>query len=369
MACASGSSHTITLSDEGFVYYFGRKDYTQIRWGGTGYKIYELLPTRISYLPKIKQIACGHGFVVCVDDEGFLWSFGQNSCGQLGIGTIFDSTTPQKALDIPPVVSVACGSSHTLIITEDTDLWSCGNNEFGQLCLGNKQQQQTFQQTSFSNISKISLGALHSLFQNDEGEIYSCGSNNSGELGLSSSGIVTTPILIPNLPSDIVQFVCGYNHNLFLDSEGNVYSFGERFYGQLGREDNKQNISIPNIPPIRTISCVGYSSFLIDFEGNLWSFGYNKYGQLGHGNTQNRNVPTKVENLKDIQQISYGCWGHHVLVKDSQNKIFAMGHNGCGQLGTGDISDLIAPKEMDAKYFPIWGELISQASRAKSARK
>ena len=30
---------------------------------------------------------------------------------------------------------------------------------------------------------------------------------------------------------------------------------------------------------------------------------------LGHGDTLSRNVPTKLETLKDIQQISYGTCG------------------------------------------------------------
>ena len=35
-----------------------------------------------------------------------------------------------------------------------------------------------------------------------------------------------TPSLIQHAPSNIVQFVCGSDQNLFLDSEGNVYSCG-----------------------------------------------------------------------------------------------------------------------------------------------
>ena len=122
--------------------------------------------------------------------------------------------------------------------------------------------------------------------------------------------------------------------------------------------------------PIRTVSCAGFSSYLIDFEGNVWSFGHNKYGQLGHGDTTNRHEPTKIESLKDIQQISYGCWGSHALAKDSQNTIFVMGHQGFGQLGIGCTEGaLLTPKEINAQYFIIWGESISNINRAKSARK
>ena len=92
-------------------------------------------------------------------------------------------------------------------------------------------------------------------------------------------------------------------------------------------------IQIQNIPPIRKISSVFNSSYLLDFEGNVWSFGHNSYGQLGNGEKTDRKVPTKIESLKDIQQISYGC-GYHFLVKDSHNKIFVFGSNREEQLAT-----------------------------------
>ena len=281
---------------------------------------------------------------------------------------MIDVNVPQKVQNIPPVVSVACGPYQTLIITNDSDLWACGYNQFGQLCLGNHKQQNTFKQTSFSNISTILVGDSHSLFQNDKGEIFSCGRNNNGQLGLGHFNSQITPSLIPNLPSNIVQFVCGGYHNLFLDSEGNVFSVGCNLNGQLGLgNDKNQNVlnQIPNIPPIRSISCHFHSSYLIDFEGNVWSFGYNGTGGLGHGDTTNRNVPTKIESLKDILQISCGPCGTHFFAKDSQNTIFVTGSNYSGQLGVTHAKTFSIPEKVS--YSSIWGEVVK--SKAKSARK
>ena len=125
------------------------------------------LPSRIPNLPQIKQVSCGYKFTACVDFEGFLWSFGQNNAGQLGTGNTKSSKFPQKITNIPPVISFDCGMQHTIIITDDSNLWSCGNNTYGQLCLDTKfdfDNQSTFQQTSFSNIIKVSLGDCRTLF-------------------------------------------------------------------------------------------------------------------------------------------------------------------------------------------------------------
>ena len=357
MACAIGVNHTITLSDDGTVHSFGCNEQGIL---GLGHNKDVTLPTPIPNLPKIAQVSCGMNFTVCVDYEGFIWSFGQNNnAGQLGTGNTTNFNVPQKIQEIPPVLSVSCGFDHTLIITKDSNLWSCGNNNHGQLCLGNKFDQLKPQKTSFSNISKISTGYYHSLFQNNKGEIFSCGYNKYGECGLGHfNHPQITPSLILNAPPNIVQFVSGYYQSLFLDSEGSVYSVGHNPQGSLGLghhlNQNELN-KIPNIPSIKTVSCVNASCYLIDFEGNVWSFGYNEFGQLGHGDTTKINIPKIIPTLKDIQQISYGCLGAHFFAKNSQNQIFATGKNNLGQLGTGDTQSLSIPKEMNSQYFTIWG--------------
>ena len=219
-----GENHTITLSGDGTVHSFGRNNEGQL---GLGHNNDVSLPTPIPNLPQIDMISCGCNFTVCVDQEGFIWSFGENNYCQLGTGNKTDFNVPQKLQNIPPVVSVSCGAEHTLIITNDSNLWSCGNNKYGQLCLGNKEKQMKPQKTSFSNISRITCGIYHSLFENNKGEIFSCGYNEDGQCGL---GHFNHPQIMPsqilNAPSNIVEFFCGFDQSLFLDSEGNVYYVG-----------------------------------------------------------------------------------------------------------------------------------------------
>ena len=92
------------------------------------------------------------------------------------------------------------------------------------------------------------------------------------------------------------------------------------------------------------------SCYLIDFEGNLWTFGKNWLGlnsdyQLGKLPT---GIPTKINRLKDIQQISQGPNNH-------------------GQLGTGDKESVSIAKEMNSQYSTIWKDEVY--TRSKSARK
>ena len=286
MACSVGFFHTITLSNDGEVHSFGDNKFGQL---GLGERAEEsvAIPTPILNFPKIKQISCGEYFTVCLDIEGFIWSFGKNESGQLGVGNELRSDIPQQIPDIPLVYSISSGGSHTLVITVDGDIWSFGHNGNGQLCLGHFDNQKKPQKTSLSDITKIVSGFRYSLLQKNSGEIYGVGSNGYGQLGMGATTVQTQPRLIPNQPSDIHQFSCGYFHSLFLDNDGNVYSTGYNAYGSLGLSNNISHFSlnqILNIPPIMHITAIGYSSYLLDFEGEIWSFGNSIYGQLGHNN-------------------------------------------------------------------------------------
>ena len=262
MACVSGECHTITLSNDGTVHSFGRNYKRAL---GLGHNNHVSVPTPIPNLPQINMISCGAYFTVCVDYEGFIWSFGSNYRGQLGTGKKTRFNVPQKVLNIPPVISVSCGYGHTLIITNDDNLWSWGRNENGQLCHGDKENRSNPQKTSFSDISKSSTARNHSLFQNNKGEIFSCGNNEDGQCGLGHFNYhpQITPSLIHNLAPNIVQFVCGSDHNLFLNSEGNVYSVGTNGYGQLGLGHNTNQNELNKIVNIQTF---GETNFTLELK-------------------------------------------------------------------------------------------------------
>ena len=365
MACVTSGLHTITLSDDGTVYAFGDNYNGQL---GLGEDVDEQsFPVPITLLPKIKMVSCGAWYTVCVDFEGFVWSFGNNQYGQLGTeGTdVHANYSPKKILNIPPIQSIYCGGFHTLMITNDNNLWTCGVNSYGELCLENLENQSKPQQTSFSNISTISASSRYSLFQTTSGEIYLGGENILNLENDKRNNVYLLPT-----SSEIIQFCCGELHSLLLDIEGKVYCFGSNDRGQLGlghsNTGNKVH-QISGIPSIKYISCVGSSSYLLDFDGHIWSFGDNRYSQLGVGCSRaHSSIPTKIEDLL-VSQISSGCFGKHFLAKDFQGQLFGMGCSTHGQIALGIVTKIPMPQQLKSEYSNIWGD--STKSWAKSARK
>ena len=66
---------------------------------------------------------------------------------------------------------------------------------------------------------------------------YAFGENRSGELGLGHRDKVTKPQkLIFDEP--IKSIICGGWHTICLTLEGNLYSWGDNYHGQLGLGNN-----------------------------------------------------------------------------------------------------------------------------------
>ncbi|WP_227511736.1 hypothetical protein [Psychrobacter sp. ENNN9_III] len=86
----------------------------------------------------------------------------------------------------------------------------------------------------------IAAGGSHTAALRD-GQLYSWGRNNYGQTGLGLTTKITdlmghpdTPMLINNAPQNLVSVSFNQNHSLSIDQNGQVYSWGEDKYGQLG---------------------------------------------------------------------------------------------------------------------------------------
>src|SRR3990167_3097969 len=179
-------------------------------------------------------------------------------------------------------------------------------------------------------------GYNHSLFLDSLGYVWSCGSNQHGGLGLGHNSNKHLPDKINNLPP-ITSVSAGCYYSLFLDVNGCVWSCGYNYYGQLGLEDTKhRNVpeQIKNLPKIVSAIALGNRSIFLDTEGTIWSCGDNYYGELGLGDSRNRNKAKQIPDLPTIVAIS-GGW-HHSLFLDCEGSVWSCGQNEQGTLGLGD---------------------------------
>ena len=140
---ASGSNHNAALTDEGRVYTWGKNDCGQLGHG-EGYENIGLVPELVTGLEsvKIKQVSCGHFHTAALSEDGELYTWGWGGsffqgAGALGHGdktTRHEPEVVQALLDDElSVEEVQCGKAHTLLRTNDGEVWSFGKGEYGRL--------------------------------------------------------------------------------------------------------------------------------------------------------------------------------------------------------------------------------------------
>ena len=101
----------------------------------------------------MRKIYVGGNHILCVDQTGSIWAFGDNRYGNLGLGDTTARTTPTQLSSISHPKSVACGYSHSMILDSSGVLWSFGSNAYGQLGLGDTVNRlQPTQVTSMKNV-------------------------------------------------------------------------------------------------------------------------------------------------------------------------------------------------------------------------
>ena len=139
------------------------------------------------------------------------------------------------------------GSSYmsTYFLTNDGFIYTTGNNSFGQLGLGLSLTStvNVAQRTSIRNASKIatSFGGYSIMVATTTNELYSWGDNAWGQLGHGNTTDLSSPTKIATSPSELVVDINGGGmygiiNGLFvvLTNIGNVYGCGYNATAALG---------------------------------------------------------------------------------------------------------------------------------------
>eukprot|EP01124_Arcella_intermedia_P035114 TRINITY_DN8862_c0_g2_i1.p1 TRINITY_DN8862_c0_g2~~TRINITY_DN8862_c0_g2_i1.p1 ORF type:complete len:245 (-),score=69.91 TRINITY_DN8862_c0_g2_i1:100-774(-) len=86
-------------------------------------------------------------------------------------------------------------------------------------------------------------------------------------------------------------------------------------------------------------SCGGYHVVALSKEGDLYCWGHNGQGQLGSGDVNQIYVPkpTKVGFCFPAKIVKISCGRNHSMVILSDGSLFCWGDNSYGQLGVGNV--------------------------------
>ncbi|KAM9333946.1 RCC1 and BTB domain-containing protein 1 isoform 3-T3 [Symphorus nematophorus] len=240
----------ITHGNEVFVFGFNSSSCL-----GTGDSLSTIVPKKLDFLRGKKVISLSYGsgpHVLLAVDDGQLFAWGHNGYSQLGNGNTNQGLSPvlvTSNLQNKKVREVACGSHHSMALTQDGEVFAWGYNNCGQVGSGSTANQPYPRKVTGCLQGKtavgITCGQTSSMAVINNGEVYGWGYNGNGQLGIGNNGNQLMPCRLAALQGlCIQQIVSGYGHCLALTDEGLLYAWGSNTYGQLGT-GNKSNHLTP----------------------------------------------------------------------------------------------------------------------------
>ena len=230
------------------------------------------------------QISGGSRFAIALDDQGNVYTWGDNTCGQLGNGTRggYSSIPTQVKFPVgtPPIVAVEGGNAqHALALDCNGNVWAWGNNLDGQLGNGTGGRTMAQVQASYSTYDTVHV-------QLTPTKVLS---------GRQGGGTYL---------SRIRTISSGASASFAIDEQGRLWSWGSnvtlhyslgaddvRIGGMLGNNDGTMAFS--NMPVMVTstqgtllftqVDATDYACYGLDVNGAVWAWGNNANGQLGNG--------------------------------------------------------------------------------------
>ena len=340
---SSGYSHSIVLKPDGTVWSWGGDsifvagDYVHGNLGhGHINEWYRTVPSRVLAVSDAASVSAGAHHSLLVDGAGEVLSWGDNAYGALGTGDNDPRSTPTR---IPPVlsgiVSVIAGWHRSFAIHDnDGSVFSWGENSSGELGLGDTVGHlRPDLIPNLSGVADIAAGVEHTLALKTDGTVLSWGNNSNGQLGLGTTTSTTAPTTISGI-SNVVSIAAGFGTSYAVTVDGLVYAWGRGAGGVLGIGDTTDRLAPVQIPGLNGVTQIesGLFGFVVALknDGTVW--------QWGDGTIS---IPTQVSGLTGVIELSAGGGGYVVLKSDGT--LESWGNNAEGQLGDGTLTPSTTP--------------------------
>ena len=264
----------------------------------------------------------GHSMILKGDK---LYTLGDNSCGQLGVGDRAEHPGLQYIMD--EVVAFDASGSSSAAVTEDGELYFWGL----LMGMGDYTDSQKPKKV-LSGVKDVALGADFIVALKEDGTVWTMGDAYRGGLGNGmESGFAHE---FSQVFSGAVAIAAGTNHALALKADGTLYTWGSNSAGQLGLDAatiKHHATPVYVMSGVKAIDCGEDSSYAIKTDDSLWCLGWNFYGEFGIGKQTSRNPA--VWSAGNVAQVSGGYLYTMILKKDGN--MYASGNNYSGQFGNG----------------------------------
>ena len=379
---ATGEWNTCAIGSDGLVYCWGRNGNGQIGNGQTstntcgnqGHKCKDV-PTATSLIGNsgddIVSIAFGRQHACALLDTGYVECWGRNNGGQLGqSGGAQSKPQPVNLGAGRTATSIYAGGHYSCAILDDESVKCWGQNTDGQLGIGSTSNTNT--PTTINSLGSgrkaITLAtAFNSICALlDDGTVKCWGDDSKGQLGNggSNSDLNSPPSSAINLGSGrTAKAITGgeYHFCAILDDDS-IKCWGDGSNGKLGTG----SISDKNTPTSTSGSFAsgryavvieaGYQHTCVILDnGDLTCWGGDAWGQLGNGATTGTksSLQSSVVGLGTGRTaISLSAGGTHTCAQLDNGQLMCWGNRADGQVGDNggfgnSVSDRTSPSAVN----------------------
>ena len=329
---------------------------------------------------RVTQISCGYEYVFAVQNNKIVYSWGRNTHGQCGIGSVSNFVEEPHLItffDSNVMKEIACGENHTLVLDDKGDLYSCGCSYGGKLGLGFMTTVQTsFKQIALKGVGSVACGPNHSMAlvrdKNNKNALYSWGSGWNGELGHGNRDNVYNPKYVETKYS-FASISCGTHHSAGITTEEQKLAvWGPYSYLGIYRTEDPNDKGFYPAPTIHPAFCqnekVKFTQVLLGDHYNLavasnkdiyywgtFDIFYKNIIKLARAQNNNEegayesNMQTPIKLQNEIKFEALSVSSNHCLgIAKPHNKLYSWGIDGnTGRLGLGyEFNDEEMEEEM-----------------------
>ncbi|NUP06212.1 MAG: chromosome condensation regulator RCC1 [Polyangiaceae bacterium] len=291
-------NQSLALAQDGTLYGWGNNADGRLGLGapGTPDTSNRDTPTPIAAFAGVLQVASGYDHTLVLREDGTVWSFGDNSMGQLGDGTTDDRSYPAAVMGLSDIIQVVGGSKHSLALGRDGTVWAWGRNEYANLGQGTTDEEPHMapaQVPGLSGIVQLASGRDHVLALRDDGVVLGWGLNQNGQVGVGTSGVDADVLSPAEIALDgVVALIADGNYSFAVLDDGTAVGWGQNFNGQLGiGSDDTTERSAPSDPLLMTdveeIDPGATHAVGVTNTGTVYTWGWSTNGSLGRADLLN----------------------------------------------------------------------------------
>ncbi|CAG8801551.1 24188_t:CDS:2, partial [Dentiscutata erythropus] len=176
---AIGENHVLVLMTNDYLYTFGCIDSYQLGRRISIRKRNRLILTPKKISSRIKKIFARGNHSFEINENGMIFTWGQNAEGQCGIELPNPIITPMKLeffKNLTRVNQISVGLHHTLVLLENSEVYSYSSSKYGQLGIDISEENRKFPvRINLNNCKIIVAGDHYSMAVNFENKVYTWG--------------------------------------------------------------------------------------------------------------------------------------------------------------------------------------------------